>query len=195
MLLLKVQKDSKEIVFPGSFLATAEEYVPGENTYESDKGTIHANGVGIKQIDSAKHEVSLQKLSKLVKPLDRDSIVIAKVTMTKDNMALVEILSSEKNGEPRKPLNTYAAIPAFNATGSFVKSMKELFKIGDIVKAKVTMSMPQAVDLATKWPEFGVIKAFCTKCRQPLHLFGETLKCGSCGHTERRKLSKDYLLQ
>jgi exosome complex component CSL4 len=77
----------------------------------------------------------------------------------------------------------------------FVKVLSEKFKIGDIVKARVDEIYPFGLELSTADPSLGVVKAFCAKCRQPLHLFGAMLKCLSCGATERRKISSDYVLK
>jgi len=89
----------------------------------------------------------------------------------------------------------HAMLPIRNVSRQYVESLRDNFRIGDLIKAKIARAGPLGIDLTTAEPGLGVIKAFCTRCRHPLHLFGRTLKCLGCGHTERRKVSKDYLLK
>jgi len=73
--------------------------------------------------------------------------------------------------------------------------MTELFELGDIVKAEVTMLTKYSTEISTEKGDFGVGKAFCSKCKQPLQLFQNQLKCTACGNVESRKISQDYILR
>jgi len=128
-------------------------------------------------------------------PLEKDSVVTGRVVLVKSNMVMIELLYAEKNKEKNVISSSFAVLPARNISRLFVKDLKQLFKIGDIVKAEVAMVAPYSIDLRTNKPELGVIKAFCSGCRLPLALFGKNLKCQGCGSTEQRKLSTEYLLK
>ena len=87
-------------------------------------------------------------------------------------------------------------IAIFSAQNSYVKTLTSLFKIGDIVKCRVAMVSRHTIELETRSsPELGVIKGFCSRCRKPLKLFDQFLKCGSCSNEEQRKLSTEYILK
>ncbi len=186
---------AKELVLPGTFLGTAEEYVPGRNAYEDADGSVRSETIGIAQLDEANHEVNVQTLSHEVKPIERGCIVKAVVTNVKDKVVMVEMFEAAKDGEPRKILNSFATIPVFQVSNRFVERLSDLFKIGDILETRVAEVMAYGIDLTTKDPELGVIKGYCTKCRGSLQLFGETLKCVACGNPETRKISSNYTVK
>jgi hypothetical protein len=49
------------------------------------------------------------------------------------------------------------------------------------------MSSPLAIDVATNEKGLGVIKAYCSKCRQEMQYSNEKLMCLNCGNIEERK--------
>ena len=116
-------------------------------------------------------------------------------SLIKESSAVIEIFEAEKNGVPLVIPDTRATLMVSKVARGFVKDLKNEFRIGDIVKAKLIKLTPFSKDLATDFPEYGVIKAFCSNCKKPLHLFSGKLKCLSCGSLERRKISKDYYLK
>ena len=70
-----------------------------------------------------------------------------------------------------------------------------MFRIGDIVKARVADVKPYGVELETKALDLGVIKAYGVKTRQPLMLINGSLRDPSTGETEERKVSSEYVLR
>jgi exosome complex component CSL4 len=78
---------------------------------------------------------------------------------------------------------------------SFVASAKQKFKVGDIVVGLVEKVESWGIDLNTSSPQFGVLKAFCSKCRSALQLEARQLKCTNCKNLEFRKVSSGYWLQ
>jgi exosome complex component CSL4 len=126
--------------------------------------------------------------------MDVGSIVIGRVLIVKDSIVIVHLLQAEKNGEKRVISNPFGLLFISNVSKKFIKDLSNEFKIGDIIKAKISNITSYSVELTTSFPELGVIKAFCSKCRKPLHLSGRILKCLSCGSNESRKLSKNYAL-
>ncbi|HIH16538.1 MAG TPA: exosome complex RNA-binding protein Csl4 [Candidatus Diapherotrites archaeon] len=184
----------KELVVPGSPLGTAEEFVAGDNAYEHVDGSVRATSIGFKDLDEGNHEARVQRLTREVKPLERGSVVKCVASLIKEKMVMVEMLEASKDGEPRQILNSFATIPVFNASMRFVERLNDLFRVGDIIEAKVAEVTPYGIDLSTKEPEFGVIRGYCVKCRGPLQLFDQQLKCVACGNPETRKISTHYLL-
>ena len=74
----------------------------------------------------------------------------------------------------------------------FVKNVRDELRIGDIVRAKISEMRQGEMHVSTEGSHFGVVKAFCSKCRHALELVGSTLTCSSCGAKENRKLASDY---
>lgn len=182
-----------QIVVPGDFLTTEEEFNAGNNTFESD-GRIFADSVGIPVFDQKTREVKVEKLSRTTKVVDIGTIVFGKVVVVRDNNLIIELMEAEKDSEPRRLLHSSATLMIRRIGFGFIKSTEEEFKIGDIVKAKVVEVNKYGYELSTADSELGVVKAFCSQCRSPLHVFSGKLKCLNCHAEEKRKTSKNYVL-
>ncbi|MFH1544654.1 MAG: exosome complex RNA-binding protein Csl4 [archaeon] len=180
-----------KLVFPGEFLTVEEEYLPGKNTFEEENGRIYSARIGELEFNEKEREVTV-KPKKEMKLVDVGTIITGNVLLLKDSMALIKIIKAEKDNEERIPLNSTAILFISNIARGFVKSIRDEFKIGDIVKAKVVTVSPYSIEVTTTFPELGVIKAFCTKCRNSLELYGSDLKCRKCGSVEKRKISSSY---
>jgi exosome complex component CSL4 len=185
----------EELVMPGKFLTTEEEFLPGSNTFDDKEGNVYASSMGKVEFDNAKKEVKVNTKTRTVKPIDVGSIVVGKVSMVKEQVIFIDILEAYNNGEPRAITNSFGTLHVASASMGYVNKMSELFRAGDIVKARVVEVNPYSISLTTKESFLGVMKAFCVKCRKPLGLFGTSLKCTACGNAETRKLSMDYVLK
>ncbi len=182
----------KEFVVPGEFLTVEEEYSPGKNTFEDEEGNIYSTKVGEKDFDNKEREVSIKEKNAVNDLIEVGSIVIGKVVLMKDSFMLLEILNIEKNGKKQISVFNSARLRISNVCRSHVNELRDEFRRGDLVKAKVVEKNKFGIEVSTVEREFGVIKAFCSKCRQSLSLFGETLKCSKCGSIEKRKLSAEF---
>jgi exosome complex component CSL4 len=182
------QKDS--LVFPGQFLGVEEEYMPGKNAYVGEDGRVFSQTVGVSEFDEQNHEVNVKKISKPVVPIDIGSTIMGNVSIVKENMVVIEIVNAEKNGVPRKILQRSASIMISRASPMYVKTLDELFKIGDLIQAKVVEVSNYGVELSTSDPMMGVLKAYCSNCRFPLEEVEGNLKCPNCGSLEKRKMAK-----
>ncbi len=186
------------MVVPGSFLSTEEEFLPGENSYVSSDGRVYSDSVGVKATDHEEKAVNVVKKGRALKLVTRSCIAFCSVVLVKDQSVVVDIMEAydpqnESTVVVFKGLN--ATLPVFSVANSYVKDLKELFKIGDILKCRVDNVSEFGIDLETKTDDsLGVVKAFCTVCRQPLKLVEANLKCSSCGSNEIRKISSDYLV-
>ncbi|MFH1224532.1 MAG: exosome complex RNA-binding protein Csl4 [Candidatus Diapherotrites archaeon] len=187
-------KEKDSIVFPGSFLSAEEEFSAGRNAFASG-GTVLSECTGVCELDKAAREANVSCNRRVAAPLDMGSVVVGVVAMVKENAAVIEMMQASNRGEPRVILASYASLPIFNISNDYVEQIRDAVKIGDVVKAVAVKVLPHGVDLSIKDPEFGVVKAFCAKCRQPMQLFGQKLMCSACGRTEARKISRDYRLK
>ena len=184
-----------ELVLPGDFLANEEEFMAGQNAYDNGQGEVFSSSIGVKALDGDKHEAGVNKATREVKILERGCTVYAIVNSVKTNAALVTILSAEKDGERRTVHNGMASVAVFNIDTQYIKGIEDTFRAGDILKAKVMDVTPYGVELTTKEPELGVVKAYGIKSRQPLHLIDGRLRDPVTGDMEARKISTEYLLR
>lgn len=172
----------QKIVLPGEQIATEEEYTAGENTFVKE-GKIFSKTIGVLKIDETNKEASIK--GKIVEEISFGDIVTGKVTLVKESTAVIELLSAE--GDKKiMGINT-AQLPIRNVSNEYVTELKKLMKIGDIIRAKVVMSSPLAIDLSTKEMGLGVIKAYCSKCRKEMNFNNNQMVCLSCGNIEDRK--------
>lgn len=183
----------KKKALPGDFLSMEEEFEPGKNAFVS-KGEVRSGAAGTVSIDNKSKTIDVEP-AKGLKELHRNSIVFAVVENVKDTSVLLSLLQKPEK-EERQVMNlTRAMLPIRKVSRDYVEKLSEKFKVGDIVKAKVSEISPLGIDLETEDADLGVVKAFCSKCRQPLHLFGNRLRCLRCGSNETRKISKGYMLK
>ena len=186
--------EKEELVYPGTILGYEEEFVAGKAAYEND-GKVLSDSVGLKTLDENAHEANVKRLARQVKILDRGCIVTGIVTLVKTHAVLVELKTAEKEGERRTVHDRNASLAVFNITTGYVKNTEDVYRIGDIIKARVIEVTPYGVELETKSPELGVVKAFGIRSRKPLHLIEGKLRDPQTGATEERKISSEYLLR
>ncbi|MFA6064690.1 MAG: exosome complex RNA-binding protein Csl4 [archaeon] len=174
--------ESKKIFLPGEAITTEEEYVAGRNTF-SDKGIVKASNMGYAEFDETNKEVRIK--GKTIKTIRAGDIITGKVMLVKESNAVIELLSAE-NGKKITGLKT-AQIPVRNVSTEYISELRKFFKIGDIVRAKVVMSSPLAIDLATNEKGLGVSKAYCSNCRKEMQFTNNRMLCPNCGSIEDRK--------
>jgi len=184
--------EKQKIVCPGDFLGVEEEFSPGINTFGDSEGNVFSTSIGKPVYDKEKRIVSVARKGRMLKPLSTGATVLGQVQLVKQNSVVIMLFSAEKNGKPEAILTVAAGLPISRVSRSYVEDLSSFFRIGDIVKASVAMVTKQAVDLETTSPELGVVKGYCTKCRNELESAGLNLKCPNCGSIEQRKISKDY---
>jgi exosome complex component CSL4 len=183
----------KEKVLPGQFLCTEEEFTPGKGSF-SENGEVYSDTAGTTALEPRFKRIDVQA-RKPLRMLSRGATIFGRIMFVKENSASVALLQDpmQRGSEILGP--TMAMLPIRNVSSRYVEKLRDEFRVGDLIKAKVTKASNLGVDLATDDPRFGVVKAFCVKCRQPLHLFGQNLRCLNCGSNETRKISSDYLVK
>jgi len=180
-------------VFLGDFLSTEEEFEAGNNAF-SDNGEIRASATGTVLEDSKQRVVSVNA-TKQVSEAKPGDIVFGRVMLVKDNSVVLAIYMEQEPGKRKVLSHTIASLPIRMVSKDYVERLKDMFKVGDLVKAKIAFAKKFGIDLRTDEPELGVVRGFCLKCKKPLHLFDQGLKCLKCGHSETRKVSGDYSLK
>jgi len=176
----------KKIVFPGDHLGSCEEYITGPNTY-SEKNEIYASAYG--EVSEKDRKISV-KTPKTISEPRQDMEVYGIVANLSDKRAFIDCMPVEK-GNQRINFEDSLVLSVNNVTKGFLKRMGDAIRTGDIVKAKV-MDGREGLELTMVEPQYGVVKAYCVKCRNSMILKNNRLKCNKCGQIENRKISKDY---
>lgn len=184
-----------ELVIPGDFLAYGEEYVSGQNCFEDEEGNVHSDTIGQKLFDNSTHEVSVQKKTRHVKLIERGTFVIGVVGIVRDNVVIIDLKEADFKGDRRSVSNITASLMVSNIANEYVNSTSDMYRVGDIVRAHVLDVPSYGIELETKSPDLGVIKAFGVRSREPLILINGQLRDTKTGATESRKVSTQYSLR
>lgn len=173
------------LAFPGEAITTEEEFSSGKNTF-GEGGVVRASIVGKKEFDDSNKEVRIK--GNAVTKLMRGDIVTAKVNSVSETKVLASIVSVEHEEGGKKAMSVKdAALPVRSVSNAYVTNLKTLFKVGDIIRARVAMASELAVDLETNEKGLGAIKAYCSQCRKEMSYSNGKLMCLNCGSVEERK--------
>jgi len=178
-------EQEKKILLPGDYVGPGEAYEASASTYV-DKDEVYASTMGVLKEGERGLSTRFKKLQ-----LERGAVVYGMVISVFENFAIV-ILAAEKSPEGKFAGVDEGKILVKNASREYTRSMRDAFKVGDIVRAKVTEIDGDTAMLTTAFPEYGVIKAFCSRDKTPLDKEGRDLVCPLCRNRERRKLANDY---
>lgn len=178
----------KKIVTPGEEIGICEEFISGEGTYEED-GKIFSAILGVLELD-------LKEKTARVEPTNPPTIlkvgdvVIATVTDIRGSVAMVNVVKV-KEKDRKISGERSGSIRISNISDDYVSNIQQKFRIGDAIRGKIIQVKP-SLQLTTKAPHLGVLKALCTRCRFPLKRKGKELFCENCTRLETRKIASDY---
>ncbi|OED30762.1 exosome complex RNA-binding protein Csl4 [Methanosphaera sp. WGK6] len=179
-----------ELVLPGEILCTYEEYIPSDWTYVED-GHVKASIYGRVKRDDINKTISIDSQD-APEHIKVEDIVIGHITDVKAHKALVTI-KKVLNSKRELVAGYKGYVHISKATDGYVSSMHDLFKIGDIVEAKViTILGHEYIELTTAEDELGIIKAMCVNCRKFMRLSANHKLLCECGMIDSRKLSSKY---
>lgn len=176
------------MVLPGDEIAVAEEFEPGEGTYERN-GLVYAATPGVLEMDSTNRVARVRAFNPPAEVKVGD-IVYGVVDDIRGMMATATILAI--HGRTRQISGqAEGTIHISNVSEEYTEDIHDRFRLGDIIRAKVVQVKP-SVQLTTAEPELGVVKALCSVCRGPLEIRGKDLYCPRDERPERRKVAADY---
>jgi exosome complex component CSL4 len=177
-----------KVATPGEDIAASEEFSAGEGAYELD-GRIIATVAGRVVLDKGTMVASVRAANppRFFAPGD---IVLGEVSEVRGTMVNLQSVVPEAGG--RKPAGGDAGtIHISKVSEGRTDDLREMFRLGDVVRAKVVQARP-SLQLTTAGADFGVVKALCMRCRAPMALAKGELRCEGCERTERRKMAKGY---
>ncbi|AFK21723.1 exosome complex RNA-binding protein Csl4 [Pyrococcus sp. ST04] len=157
-----------------------------------EDGNLYSTRAGWVKIDKDKIEISLKPASSTPPIPKVGDIVYARVIDVKQQAVLLRMIKIEGKDNREIATSKLAGIHISQVKDGFVEDLRNEFKIGDIVRARVITDEKSPIQLTTKDPDLGVVYALCSKCRTPLVRKGNQLVCPKCGNVETRKLSTLY---
>ncbi|MFW9788878.1 MAG: exosome complex RNA-binding protein Csl4 [Candidatus Thorarchaeota archaeon] len=182
---------SGDIVVPGDQLCVIEELMPSFGTYEKD-GIVYAAAPG--QVDMDLKERSIRIISpegglKLSLPVKGD-ILMGEATLVFDQRAEVRIVRINDEDYHR---GLVGELHISNVTRRYVKSMQDVLKQNDIVRAAALNTHEIPVQLTLVGPDLGVVFGVCTRCGNALTLTTHNnMFCLRCENRETREVANDY---
>ncbi len=182
-----MQNNNRKVVIPGDEIATAEEYIPGQNTYE-DHGRIISLIYGFLSVDEKNLSVSVTPVKSRPK-IFVGSIVYGRVVEAERGRAVIEVsVMADKD----QNLVEYYSIGKAEIPENKGRSTDSDIMIGDLVRGKVIGIYKSELKIGLVGKNLGVLKTICPRCRTTMVKKGTVLYCPNCEKTETRKVADDY---
>lgn len=181
----------KELLLPGDFVATGEEYLPGTGTYLDNNGNIYSTNSGELLIDKRDMIANLKPNTRYPRMQEVGMKPLGVIGETSGQVAFVDLTEM---GEDRSLIawRITALLHISRIKQGYVERIKDEVRIGDVVRVKISERSSHTVTIDTLDYDCGVILAFCSKCRKPMALEGNMVVCRECGCRETRKIASDY---
>lgn len=180
-----MEKQDTQPILPGEQLASIEEFEGGRNTYMDSDGTVRSAAIGARVYDLKRRMIKIEPKKAPMLPKVGD-IIVGFVEMIFASMVSVKVLY----------INDKKSSSGFSAIGSMRvgrdRRDRPIFRIGDIIRGRVTSLLNSTVHLTMAEKEFGVLYTLCFMCGGNTVRVNDTVKCIECGAWEPRKLTHDY---
>lgn len=175
------------MILPGEFLATSEESVGGQGTFE-EEGKLFAAVEGKQVADNRARSVSVATPT-VVRPLAAGDYAYALVHDLYESVALMEFEPVSRKGERIASHNNYAYLRISEIQRGYTEHFRDFLRIGDVVKARVKEITSLGIYLTIADSELGVVKSHCARCKAELEPRGRVMVCPACGNKEQRKMA------
>jgi exosome complex component CSL4 len=181
-------EEKKKLVLPGDYVSSAEEAVPGQNTYEQEDN-IYSAAVGVEDIHEGTASVKVKQHG-LVAPKP-GMHVYGLVFRTSLNKAICNCVPVDEVEGKIRTMEFEGVLPVTEIRRGFVKDIRDEVKIGDIIKVKIKKIDRTGVELSMLFPEYGLVAVHCPRCRTKMDLKDNIFICGQCSWKERRKIPSE----
>ena len=179
------------VVLPGEYVGANEEYMPSIGTFSAKTG-VYSSAIGELALDAKSHLAKIKKRTRIPKLQGVGIVVLGQVAETTDSVAIVDLVKTDIKNMSYVPNGISAILHVSNIKSGYVEDLRDELKIGDMVRVKIIEANEHTTKLTISFKELGVIKAYCSVCREPLRMSGAKLVCGRCGNVEQRKTAEDY---
>ncbi|MBY9001103.1 MAG: exosome complex RNA-binding protein Csl4 [Candidatus Heimdallarchaeota archaeon] len=182
-------KDSNELVFPGTRLAVAEEFIAGPGTYSTDD-YVYSSVAGLVIIDLEKHEITVMPKAKMTPVPKNNDIILGKVVNVSRQVITVSVFSI--GNQEIYPTYTMV-IHVSSVSREYLETIDEAICLGDVIRGKIIDSKTIPLQGSLIGSQLGVIQSSCSICGEKLNKIGRNkLKCSNCSNVEERKTAIDY---
>ena len=171
----------EKLRIPGEKIASIEEYLPGDNTFEDDD-SIRATTIGEINLNSSERSASINRQKQITVPKVGD-IIIGVVEANLPSMIAISI--KFVNGK-----NVNADLECICVTRHIRK--KNIALAQDVVKAEIISHINGTIHATIDSPELGVLFTKCRKCFGTVVKMRDAVKCKDCGWIDDRKLSSEF---
>ena len=175
-------------IVPGDYLGVIEEFTPGQGTY-IDEGRIFAKVSGRTLLDLQNKTVSVYPLVRGAKVPKVGSIVTGQVLSLQNKTANIRIF---KIGKEYISGVFSGLLYISDVSRSYVDSIHDACKPGDIIRARVISEKNRIYHLSTTDKNLGVLYAFCSNCGAMLQKKRYKIYCPKCEKIEKRRVAIDY---
>jgi len=182
------ERKTSQFVVPGERLGVIEEFTPDPETYVKE-GIIYSKVIGRALLDLTNKRVSVHPLVHGARVPKVGSIVLGQVLNVQTENASVRIFKIDNE---QLSGSFTGVLHISDVQLSYVESMFDVCKPGDIIRAKVISDKNQVYHLSTKDKNLGVVYAFCSRCGYALESKRQTMCCPRCEKVEKRKSALDY---
>lgn len=185
---MRETKKSGQFVSPGDKLGVIEEFISSSGTYEKE-GSIFANVIGRLLLDLMNKRVSVYPLAGSVSVPRVGNVVTGNAVNVQESIAVLRMFQIAT-----KSLSGFFSgiLHISDVSFSYVNSMFEVCRLGDILRARVISDKNGTYHLSTKGENLGVIYSFCSMCGSFLTRRRGKMVCDDCGNIEKRKTASDY---
>ena len=166
---------------PGEKIASIEEYLPGDNTFE-DNDSIRSTTIGEINLNSSERSASINRQKQITVPKVGD-IIIGVVEANLPSMIAIAI--KFVNGK-----NVNSDLECICFTRHIRK--KNIALAQDVVKAEIISHINGTIHASIDSPELGVLFTKCRKCFGTVVKMRDAVKCKDCGWIDDRKLSTEF---
>ena len=171
----------EKLRIPGEKVASIEEYLPGDNTFEDDD-SIRATTIGKINLDPSERSASINRQKQITVPNVGD-VIIGVVEANLPSM--IAIMIKYVNG---KKMNS--DLECICVTRHIRK--KNIALAQDVVKVKIISHINGTIHATMDSPELGVLFTKCRKCFGTVVKMRDVVKCKDCGWIDDRKLSSEF---
>ncbi len=178
--------EEKRLVFPGDHLFSCEEFEPGQNTFTKDDESYSA---AFGKVDTSEGMVNIVRKNESVRSPKEGMVLYCLVRRADPHKARLECMMESEVEEKCRCPQIDAVLPVANISRSHVNSIRDALRVGDVLKARIfKIKDGGEVELSLVGKDFGVIKAFCTRCRHRMGLRGDAFVCPHCRWKEKKKI-------
>jgi exosome complex component CSL4 len=184
----KTREEGAKFVFPGERLGVIEEFLPGRGTYV-EEGNIYSSTLGYLRLDKVRKEAQIQSKARTPLTPRPGDVVIGRVTSVQDKTMSIKMFQIND----KVMQNEFVGVMHIsNVSRSYVKSLSNVFKFGDLIRARVISTLNNEYHLTTQENNLGVLLSACSQCGSQLVLKNRRLRCPSCQKGEQSVIAADY---